>query len=92
MTEQSYDRHYDVMKRTTLNLSDDVAAALEREAQRRNVSMSAIARDVLAQHFGLTGDGPRHIPFAALGASGQRTTARDHEEILVHEWGRARGR
>jgi len=74
------------MKRTTVSLPDDIAGALAREARRRNVSASAIARDALASHLGLVGDKPRPVPFEAVGRSGRRTTARDMEELIGREW------
>jgi Arc/MetJ-type ribon-helix-helix transcriptional regulator len=80
------------MKRTTVSLPDDLAGALEREARRRRLSVSQITREALAAHLGLEGGKPRRLPFAALGASGHRTTARDLEEILAAEWTRARRR
>ncbi len=80
------------MKRTTVNLTDEIAAALEREARRLNVSVSELARELFAERLGLSGDDVRPIPFAALGSSGHRTTARDAEEILEREWGHARRR
>ena len=73
------------MKRTTISLPDDLAAALEREARRRGTPVSQIAREALAARYGHTG-GRRVIPFAAIGHSGQRTTARDAETILAREW------
>jgi Ribbon-helix-helix protein, copG family len=80
------------MKRTTVTIPDDIAAALEREARRRRVPVSQVAREAFAAHLGLTGDEPRRLPFAALGASGHHTTARDLEEVLAAEWTRARRR
>jgi Arc/MetJ-type ribon-helix-helix transcriptional regulator len=81
------------MKRTTVSLPDDLAAALAREARRRNRSASEITRDALAAHLGLAGDQPRPVPFAALGRSGHHSTARDMEELLAREWDDdARGR
>ena len=74
------------MRRTTVTLSDDISAALEREARRRGVSASAITRDALAAHLGVGGDTPRALPFAAVGRSGTRTTARDMEDLLTAEW------
>lgn len=74
------------MKRTTISLPDDLAAALEREARRRRVSVSEVAREVIAKGLGRSGDEPRHLPFFALGASGHRNTARDMEELLNVEW------
>jgi len=80
------------MKRTTVTIPDELAAALEREARRRRVPVSQITREALAAHLRLDGAAPRLLPFAALGASGHRTTARDLEEVLDAEWSRARGR
>jgi Arc/MetJ-type ribon-helix-helix transcriptional regulator len=80
------------MRRTTVTLTDELAAALVREATRRHVSASEIAREALAEHLGIGGEGVRPIPFAALGASGERHTARDAESILEREWGDARRR
>jgi hypothetical protein len=74
------------MKRTTLSLPDDLVQALAREARRRSTSASAIARDALAEHLHLVPGDARPLPFAALGGSGHRTTARDMEELLAHEW------
>jgi Arc/MetJ-type ribon-helix-helix transcriptional regulator len=75
------------MKRTTISLPDDLAAALERETHRRRISASAVAREALARYLGLAEDGePRKLPFAALGRSGHRDTAENVEEILAHEW------
>ena len=40
------------MKRTTISLPDDVAAALEREASRRRVSISQVAREAIEARLG----------------------------------------
>lgn len=81
------------MRRATISLPDDLAQDVAREAQRRRTSVSALARDALRAHLGLEQtDEPRRLPFAGIGRSGQRHTARDAEEILAREWGRARGR
>jgi hypothetical protein len=74
------------MKRTTVSLPDDLAAALAREARRRQRSASDITREALANHLGLAAGKPREVPFAAVGRSGHRTTARDMEELLAQEW------
>lgn len=74
------------MKRTTISLPDDLAAALAREARRRNQPSSAIARAALERHLGLAADQPRQLPFASLGGSGHRNTAREMEELLAREW------
>jgi Arc/MetJ-type ribon-helix-helix transcriptional regulator len=81
------------MKRTTISLPDALAEALGREARRRNKSASEITRDALAAHLGFTADKPRQLPFAMLGRSGHRSTARDMEELIAREWDDpARGR
>ena len=71
------------MKRTTVSLPDGLAAALRREARRRRVSVSQIAREALEAWLGRSG--LRELSFTALGRSGHRTTARDVESILATE-------
>jgi predicted transcriptional regulator len=80
------------MKRTTISLPDDMAKALDREARRRGTSVSAIAREALAERLHLRGGEVRELPFAGLGRSGARDTARRAEEILAEEWDADRGR
>ena len=74
------------MKRTTISLPDDVALLAVREARRRGVSLSEITRQALAEHLGLAAASPRALPFARLGSSGSRHTARDLEAHLAAEW------
>lgn len=73
------------MKRTTISLPDELAAAVEREARRRRVPVSQIAREALEARLGRS-SGKRQLAFAGLGRSGHRTTARDAEELLAAEW------
>ena len=80
------------MKRTTISLPDDLAAALEREAARRRVPVSQVAREALEIRLGRSSGGPRDLPFAALGRSGHRSTARDFEEVLAEEFADDRDR
>jgi hypothetical protein len=80
------------MKRTTISLPDVLAAALEREARRRRVAVSQVAREAIEARLGRTVSDRRRLPFVALGRSGHRTTARDIETILESEWGRDRDR
>ena len=80
------------MKRTTVSLPDDLAAAVARAADRRRVSVSELTREALTAHLGVGRTEKRPLGFAKLGASGSRNTSRDVEEILDAEWGRARGR
>ena len=74
------------MKRTTISLPDDLAQSLNREARRRDVSASEVTRQALQAHLGLQPGRPRKVAFAALGHSGQQSTARDMEELLEQEW------
>jgi hypothetical protein len=74
------------MKRTTITLTEDLARVAAREVRRRGVSLSELVREALTSHLGLGGVTRRKLPFAALGASGHRNTARDMEEILDREW------
>ena len=74
------------MQRTTISLPDDLAAALKREARRRRVAVSQIAREALEAKLGRVQGGKRVIPFASLGNSGHTSTARDMEEIMRAEW------
>jgi len=74
------------MKRITIYLPDELAAALEREARRRTVPASAIAHDALTGYLGLGEKSERRpLPFAAVGHSGKQTVARDMEDLLAVE-------
>jgi hypothetical protein len=53
------------MKRTTISLPDDLAAALEREASRRRVPVSQIAREAIAARLGWDRS-DRDIPLIGL--------------------------
>jgi len=74
------------MKRTTISLPDDLAQALGREARRRHASASEVTRAALQEHLGMAPGRPRSLPFAAVGRSGQHSTARDMEQLLEREW------
>jgi metal-responsive CopG/Arc/MetJ family transcriptional regulator len=74
------------MKRTTVSLPDDLALALNREAERQHTSASEITRAALTAHLGLKADRPRELRFARVGRSGHRTTARNIEKLLQREW------
>jgi predicted transcriptional regulator len=82
------------MRRTTISLPDDLADALDREARRRSLPASAIARDALSDYLGIGRAGEqRAVPFAAVGRSGANSTGRDLEELLERQWDNdARGR
>jgi predicted transcriptional regulator len=80
------------MRRTTISLPDDMAQALDREARRQGTSVSAVAREALTERLRLRAGQTRDLPFAALGRSGERDTARRAEEILGAEWNADSGR
>jgi predicted transcriptional regulator len=79
------------MTRTTVSLPDDLATLLAREARRRETSVSDIVRRSVESFLGASAEAS-DLPFAALGRSGRRHTARDAEKILTAEWGHARRR
>lgn len=66
-------------------MPDDVVGALRREARRRRIPLSQVVREAIELKLGRL-SGERQVPFAALGRSGHRTTARDIDEILGTEW------
>jgi site-specific recombinase XerC len=80
------------MKRTTISLPEYLAAALSREARRRRVPVSQIAREAIEARLGQTSGGGKKLPFVALGRSRYRTTARDIDKILEEEWAPDRDR
>jgi Arc/MetJ-type ribon-helix-helix transcriptional regulator len=79
------------MKRTTITLPDDLALVLDREARRRDTSVSDVVRQALTEHLQPM-RGTRRLGFVALGRSGKRHTAREAEAILAREWDRVRDR
>lgn len=54
------------MKRTTISLPDDLAAALGREAARRRTSVSHIAREAIEARLGWDEQEPRDIAFVGM--------------------------
>jgi hypothetical protein len=74
------------MKRTTISLPDELATAVERAANRQQVSVSELTRSALAAHLGLESGPASDVPFAAVGRSGRRRTARELERQLGREW------
>ena len=74
------------MRRTTISLPDEVSAGLEREARRRRVAVSQVAREAIQAHLGLPTGGRRALRFAALGRSGHRDTAEHIDDVLATEW------
>ena len=58
------------MKRRTISWSDQVDQDLEREARRRETSVSDLVRQAVVAHFDLKRDKPRNLPFAGIVRSG----------------------
>jgi predicted transcriptional regulator len=75
------------MRRTTISLPDEVSAGLQREAGRRRVPVSQVAREAIEAYLGRPGGEHRQLRFAGIGRSGHRDTAGSIEEILEREWG-----
>ena len=76
------------MKRTTISLPDDLAAALEHEARECGVSVSQIAREAIEARLHLLPivDGKRQIPFIGIACSEEGPFAADLDEYLRREW------
>jgi hypothetical protein len=87
LNEAEYERGLAAATGGERALRDEFADALEREARRRALPASAIARDALSEYLGIGRAGERReLGFAAVGHSGQKTTARDMEQLLEREW------
>lgn len=78
------------MARVTISVPDELAAEIQREARRRHASVSELVRGALEAQ--IRGRLENSLPFASVGRSGTRNTARDAEAILRREWGGARRR
>ncbi len=74
------------MKRTTISLPDELAAALEREARLRRVSVSQVAREAIEARLGLDEEEPPDMPWIGIGDSGLPGIAEDDEEYLRQHW------
>lgn len=70
------------MKRTTISLPDDLAVVVERESRRRGVSISALAREALAERL----QGHHEVPFGAVGRSGDPTGSERIDDLLAAAW------
>ncbi|MFN0148798.1 MAG: ribbon-helix-helix protein, CopG family [Dehalococcoidia bacterium] len=76
------------MKRTTITISEQSLARLEREARRRHTSVSAVVRECVEAKFPpeASSEGERHIPFANIGASVAGPYAADMDDFLSDHW------
>lgn len=71
------------MRRTTVSLPDDLAALVEREASRRNISVSELMR--LALSSLLRPEGDRHIPWAGMVREPEMVYGADLDDALAEE-------
>jgi len=77
------------MKRTSISLPDDVDALMHREARRRAISISELAREALRAHLGLGDAQSQALPaFVGLGRSGHHDTGERFEEVFAAEHNR----
>lgn len=76
------------MRRTTVLLSDDLAGLLDYERRGRGVSTAMVVREALENYLTGSSRARKRLPFAGLGGSGRRDTARKAETILAREWGK----
>ncbi len=79
------------MHRITISLPDELASVVADQAERDGTSVSEVVRRAVVLAYASDDQTPA-LPFAALGRSGQTTTARDAEAILAREWTPARHR
>ena len=73
------------MKRTTVSLSDELAAILKDEATRRGTSVSEVVRSSVVQ--ALAGNERRLLPFADLFDDREMTRGAHLERELERIWG-----
>ena len=71
------------MKRVTVSLPDELAAALENEARMHRISKSQYARECVEEHFQRLRDIRVRVPFYSLTRSGHTDTSERFDEILA---------
>ncbi len=74
------------MNRITISLPATLTAALQREARRRRVPVSQVAREAIEARLGTATGQKRHIPFAGIVHSGKGDIAANFEEYLAKTW------
>lgn len=70
------------MRRTTAMLPDDLDLQLRREAARRNMTISEVAREAIERHVG---GPPRRLRAAGAGRSRRDDVSKRIKEILAAE-------
>lgn len=76
------------MKRTTITLSEDLEFLVSREAERRQSSVSAVIRELVAKGLGAPSNRRRTIPWAGLFHDPKMVAGENFEEALKG-WGDA---
>jgi hypothetical protein len=80
--------HYDGRMPVTLDLSDEVLARLQREADRGGLSLDAVVTELASALPTTPGTKePRQLGFVALGASSDGRSAADADEVLAEGFG-----
>jgi predicted transcriptional regulator len=76
------------MKRTTIELPDDLDAQLRHEAQLRGTTIAEVTRTAIEEHLGV---GPRRrLGAAAARHSGRSDISERIEEIIAAEYSQSR--
>jgi Ribbon-helix-helix protein, copG family len=74
------------MKRATITLPDDLAALVDREAQRRQTSFSEVVRQFIVRGLSGSKEKPREIPWAGLFHDPSMIPAERLDEELAAHW------
>ncbi len=74
------------MKRATINLPDDLADLVDREARRRQTSFSEVVRLFIVQGLSGSKEKPREIPWAGLFHDPDMIPAERLDEALAARW------
>ncbi len=78
------------VRRTTVQLPDDLDARLRHEAARRSITVSELTREAIETHLGAPAQRRRKLLAAGAGASGRDDIAERIEEIVAVEVARSR--
>jgi hypothetical protein len=81
-------RAYPDVMTLTVDLTGEVAAALEAEAARRGMSPAQVAADLLAAQLPGHDLRRRRLAFAGVGSSSSGRGAADADELLAEGFGR----
>jgi len=74
------------MKRATITLPDDLAELVDREAGRRQTSVSEVVRQYIVQGLSGSDEKPREIPWAGLFHDPDMVPAENLDEELAEHW------